>query len=303
MSKRIDFSSPLALLGIFILGLLLILGLGYGYLYYRLTSQARQDINNIIKQTRAGLQIDYGSLRGNVFTNDIILKNIEIKPLATTANPVSIQEIRYNLQKNEDDQLIGLTLHVKEMQTQLTEQSVNPLMKAMMQEMNVDKLKANINLLYRYLPIEKKILIKLSQEMTGIGTFNLGAILVRVENTKTNSKAILNSAVMHIRLQYIDHGFVKKLVDKLTAMSGGDRQAFFNKLDQTFQEKSIKERPLQAPIVQKTWQQILVFLKNPQKITFDLKPDEPVAMFELFFISKAPQDILKRLNLQVIVNQ
>ncbi len=298
MARDKQSTNPLLVLGIGVVAIIIIVAGVYFFLSYRATSNAKQQVNDMVEKLAMFGQVDYESVSASPFNDVTQINDINIRPHDQNANPIKIKEVKYRVKKDSLGDITNLNIDVTSLSTNLQNSRMGPMEVAMLKKMGLLNLNSDINVIYSYKPEESRMMLKLNQKFIGLGNLGFGLILGQFKPDINDPMAAMGVTINHIRIRYTDHGLIRDLVKILAETQGLTNDQMLDKMHQMAKSQMAKQNNPQFNLLV---DKIILFLRDPKNITFDANPEPPVALGELQMLQ--PDEIGKRLNLIVAVNQ
>lgn len=306
MSGRISGNKRAKKIGFGLIGVILILVIGYFAMGYMKKSAEQEKIDKIIKKSAMFTGVTYESFSVDILTGYYTITNIDITPRIPGLNPVSIARITYKYEKDEHGGFNLFDIKIEGLKTRLSTLKMQPVVAKALRQLNMLNLDMNLAIDYRYKPDSKEMLLKFHQEFNGIGSLNFGIIMSNVvPGSRQTYQQKMDARLNHVRLQYVDQMFVKTLVNALAKKQGLSKVKMFAQMDQQLQHALAKQK-MNSPMMLGYVKKIIQFLKDPQNITIDINPKPAMSgseMEDLNPMIASPDKIAKRLNVKIYVNQ
>jgi hypothetical protein len=277
-----------------VIGMLVAILLVYFGLTYRMYSINKEKIDNAIKIASRFVQVEYGSISANIFTNRITINNITLT--SSKFKPITIDSLSYKIHATDQNFLASyLSLQLKGASFDVSKANINANTAMMIDLLKLKKIITDMDLDFRYIAAKKTILLKFSQTLVGHCKIQFALIANHFDATSLMQN--YSSEIKSMRFEYTDQSLVPAIISIVSKKMNITKEQFIAGVEMRINNDILKS---QDPKHQQMLKQIVEFIKKPGTLTIDATPETPISLAELQLLS--PEKAADRLNLIITSN-
>jgi len=279
--------------GLLILLLVLIFSIN-GWIYYSKYSAAKTDINKITDTIKLFSAIDYNGPYVSLFNNYITLHNISITPHRGLGAATTIGSLSYQVAKDPNGKLLSLSLKVTDLHTALPHNKMDPNAAMALDLLNIQDLRTDFTIDYRYKPTVHALLLKFTQNFKGLCQIGLGIIINDFNPYAGNFAQNMTMQIKQVHFEYTDHSLISTLLNALAKQESMTKEQLLAGLELRLSAVMAKTN---NPRYQAMLNTLIEFIKKPGTLVINANPEPTVTISELQMLQ--PDQIPERLNIEM----